>query len=69
MALDAVDEIAVHDFVNAADAGAPAFEDVLLAGVVFGVWVEIEVALVLDSDLSGVGSEDGPGDFFGGHFS
>ena len=62
-----MDEVAVHDFVDSTDAGAPAFEDVLLAGVVFGVRIEIEIALVLDADMPGVGSEHGSGGFFGGY--
>ena len=69
MALGAVNEVAVHDFVDSTDAGAPAFENVLFAGVVFGVGIEIEVTLVLDADMSGVASEHGLGDFFGGNFS
>ena len=55
MALDAVDEVAVHDFVDASDAGAPAFEDVFFASVVFGVRVEIVVVLVSEVEVSGVG--------------
>jgi len=46
--LRAMDEVAVQDFVHAPDAGAPAFEDVFFSGVVFGVRIEVEVALARD---------------------
>jgi hypothetical protein len=39
-----VEEIAVQDFVRAADLGTPSFEHVLLPGVVLGVGIQIQVA-------------------------
>ena len=38
-----MDEIAVQDFVGEPDFGAPALEHLLLAGVVFGVGIEVKV--------------------------
>jgi hypothetical protein len=39
-----VEEVAVQDFVRAADFGTPTFEHVLLPSVVLGVGIEAEVA-------------------------
>lgn len=55
-----MDVVAVDEFVGPADGGAPAFEDVLGAGVVGGVWVVVEVVVVLgDGELLIVPAQDG----------
>ena len=55
-----VDVVAVDEFVGPTDGGAPAFEDVLGAGVVGGVWVVVEVAVGLgNGELLVVPAEDG----------
>ena len=64
-----MNEVAVHDFVDASDAGAPAFEDVLLSGVVLGVGIEVEVALVGESKVAGVGLQHAADDVVGGELA